>query len=320
MEEQVLVFTPFPLDSLQGNAVSAKRIARLLERAGVPARAVDAIPGSGEVRALIALHACRSAAAMEEFARNFPHCPRYLLLPGSDLFRCLPEDDPRPLPMMEAADSLVVANAGLVAEVPAALRHKVRVIPKSLAIEVPDWAPVAASHFRIIAVSHLRAQKDPFLAVSALELLPDLDDLELIHIGAQSEAGYAQRAQAYARSEPRFRWLGQLSHREAVALAAGSHLMVNTSLMEGGANSICEALHIGLPVLATRIPGNVGMLGDDHPGLFAAGDAAALAVLMRRARSDGAFLKELSAISSERAHHFTPELETRGWLELLRPA
>lgn len=219
---------------------------------------------------------------------------------------------------MEAADSLVVANEGLVDAVPSAVRHKVRVIPKSLAIRVPDWAPpVANESFRAIAVAHLRAQKDPFLTVQALELLPDLEDLEVVHVGAEAEAGWGRRAREHCLREPRFRWLGEVPHREAVELAATSHLMINTSFMEGGANAICEALHIGLPVFATAIPGNTGMLGKDYPGLFPVGDALALAALLRRAKEDAAFLKQLAKASRERSSRFTSELETRGWLELL---
>jgi hypothetical protein len=34
-----------------------------------------------------------------------------------------------------------------------------------------------------------------------------------------------------------------------------------SSLAEGGANVIGEAAVVGIPVLASRIPGNVGLLG-----------------------------------------------------------
>jgi glycosyltransferase involved in cell wall biosynthesis len=318
LEKQVLVFTPFPLDSLQGNTVSALRIARLLRQAGVPARAIDVIPGPETVAAtaLIALHACRSVAAMEEFAQRFPGRPRHLLLPGSDLFRCLPEGDPRPLPAMEAADSLVVANEALVACVPGQLRDKLHVIPKSLATEVPHWAPVDG-RFRVIVVAHLRAQKDPLLAARAVALLADIEELELEHVGAEVEEGCAVRIRECVRRDPRCHWLGQLPHHETVARAAASHVLLNTSLMEGGANALCEALHIGMPVVATDIVGNVGMLGEDHPGLFPVGDAGALADLLRRARNDSTFLAQLASCSRERARLFTPEHETRGWLELL---
>ena len=56
--------------------------------------------------------------------------------------------------------------------------------------------------------------------------------------------------------------------------------------MEGGAHVIMEAALCGTPVLASRVAGNVGMLGAGYGGYFPAGDAAALAALLRRCRED----------------------------------
>ena len=318
MSEVVLVYTPFPADSQQGNSVSARRIAGLLNKAGLPAQVIDAIPDASTPtpRALIALHACKAATALAEFGQMFPGVPRHLLLPGSDLYRCLPDDDPRPLPTMELADTLIVAQEASLADIPASVRAKARFVPKSLDVDTPDWNPSPDPGLRVLINAHLRAQKDPFLALRALEQIPDTE-LQITHIGGSAEDGYDQQAADFARTEPRFRTLGQVPRTEAIQLAADSHILLNTSLMEGGANSISEALHIGLPVLATAIPGNIGMLGQNHPGLFSVGDADSLAELLERAATDKAFLEQLSRHSTERSRIFTPEAETAGWLEVL---
>ena len=47
--------------------------------------------------------------------------------------------------------------------------------------------------------------------------------------------------------------------------------------MEGGAHVVMEAIMSGTPVLASRIDGNVGMLGADYAGYFDCGDADQLA-------------------------------------------
>jgi glycosyltransferase involved in cell wall biosynthesis len=65
----------------------------------------------------------------------------------------------------------------------------------------------------------------------------------------------------------------------------------------------------GTAVVASRISGNVGMLGNDHPGLFPVGDAAALAALVTRACADRAFLARVEAAGSVRADRFTPDAE-----------
>jgi glycosyltransferase involved in cell wall biosynthesis len=58
--------------------------------------------------------------------------------------------------------------------------------------------------------------------------------------------------------------------------------MAICSRMEGGANVIIEAVTSGVPVLASDISGNRGMLGEDYAGFFPPGDAAALARLIDR--------------------------------------
>jgi hypothetical protein len=40
----------------------------------------------------------------------------------------------------------------------------------------------------------------------------------------------------------------------------------------GGANVVCEALRIGVPVLASRISGNVGFARRGYAGYFKVGD------------------------------------------------
>ena len=71
--------------------------------------------------------------------------------------------------------------------------------------------------------------------------------------------------------------------------------------MEGGAHVVSEAIATGVPVIASAIPGNIGLLGEDYPGYYPAGDEKALAALMSRARSDSRWLGSLqSAIGQHR--------------------
>ena len=52
---------------------------------------------------------------------------------------------------------------------------------------------------------------------------------------------------------------------------------MQTSIMEGGANAISEALAARLPVPTSYIRGNVGIVGEDYPGYYLVGDEKALA-------------------------------------------
>src|SRR5687768_15996403 len=84
-------------------------------------------------------------------------------------------------------------------------------------------------------------------------------------------------------NDPRYRWLGSVPHGRALRWLASSHALVISSRMEGGANVVCEALRIGVPVLASRISGNVGLLGERYAGSFPVGDERALARLIEKA-------------------------------------
>ena len=95
------------------------------------------------------------------------------------------------------------------------------------------------------------------------------------------------------RRDRRYRWMGNVSHARALKWLASSHAMVISSRMEGGANVVCEALRIGVPVLASRIPGNVGLLGARYAGYYPVEDEQALARLIRRAAADRDFYKRL---------------------------
>ena len=64
-----------------------------------------------------------------------------------------------------------------------------------------------------------------------------------------------------------------------------------------------------MPVLASRIDGNVGLLGTDYDGFFPVGDAAALAQGLRRFVAEPAFAARLAAQCAAREPLFRPACE-----------
>jgi glycosyltransferase involved in cell wall biosynthesis len=70
--------------------------------------------------------------------------------------------------------------------------------------------------------------------------------------------------------------------------------MIISSNQEGGANVVSEAIVAGVPVIASDIAGNVGLLGRDYPGYYPVRDDAALAHLLERAETEPTFLKTLA--------------------------
>ena len=112
-------------------------------------------------------------------------------------------------------------------------------------------------------------------------------------------------------TDPRYRWLGSVPHGRALKWLASSHAMVISSRLEGGANVVCEALRIGVPVLASRIPGNVGLLGERYAGYFPVGDERALARLIGK---DKAFYERLKRQIAPLRAMVAPRNEARALL------
>src|SRR5262249_37361007 len=148
-------------------------------------------------------------------------------------------------------------------------------------------------------------------------LVPAESRLSVLHPGAALDEDHAARAQAEERSNPRYRWLGDVPHGKALRLLARCWLLSLTSRLEGGANVVSEAVTVGTPVVSSRIGGWVGWLGDDYPGFFPVGDEQALAELLWRAESEPAFHAELTTRCQARRHLFEPAEERRRWRDLL---
>ncbi len=310
---KILIVTPARLGSTKGNWVTAERWANHLGSMGHEVEiAVSYQAQSSDL--LIALHARRSAASVEKFRRDHPNSPLIVILTGTDLYRDLP-DDPSAVRSIELADRLVVLNALGAQRLPAILRNKVRVIIQSVTVprlparpSIPGTTPLG---FQVCVVGHLRPVKDPFLAVRALARLPTTSAIHILHVGIALNNEMKVQAENHVRNEPRYCWRGGVSGQEVFELLAGSKLHVLTSMMEGGANVLCEAIAVGVPTLSTRIDGSVGILGDDYPGLFPVGDANALANLLNKVETDPLFydalrrhcisLQPLVSASQERA-------------------
>jgi glycosyltransferase involved in cell wall biosynthesis len=118
-------------------------------------------------------------------------------------------------------------------------------------------------------------------------------------------------------ANPRYLWRDDVPSAAVRRLLAQSHAMVISSLSEGGANVVSEAAVAGVPILASRIDGNVGLLGRDYPGYFPVGNTKALARLLRRVESEPGFMTELEWATKRCARRFRPALEIRAWRRLL---
>jgi putative glycosyltransferase (TIGR04348 family) len=266
---------------------------------------------------MIALHARRSAVSIDAYARAHPGRPVVVVLTGTDLYRDIRTDPSAQRSLLQASHLVVLQDHG-VQELDAAARVKCRVIHQSArrlrAGELPKRV------LRVVQVAHLRDEKDPATFMRAAQRLSDRSDIHFQHIGAALDPALAQAARATQASCPHYRWLGALPRPVTRRHIQRGHLLVSTSKMEGGAHVILEAVQSGTAVLASRIGGNMGMLGPGYAGCFELGDDAGLAALITRARDDTAFLATLRAQTIDRAALFEPAEEQRRLLTLMTTA
>ena len=312
---RILMICPAPPRSLYGNRVSALRWARILRRLGHRLQIAQLYQGQ-PCDLLIALHASRSADAVLRFHELHPQKPIVVALTGTDLYRDLPRD-PRARQALQLATRMVALQPLARLELAPHLRSKVTVIYQS-APRTPSPVRPRRRFFDVCVVGHLREVKDPLRAALASRLLPADSRIRVTQAGTDMEEGMAEQARAEQARNPRYRWIGGVARWRVRRLIASSRLMVLSSRMEGGANTISEAAVDGVPVLASRIPGSVGLLGNNYPGYFPVGDAVALARLLRRAETDRRFYAKLKAWCSSLAPMFHPARELAAWRKLLR--
>jgi putative glycosyltransferase (TIGR04348 family) len=321
----VVIVSPALAGANNGNWHTASRWRQLLSphwRARIVQHWPDGHGESDEV--MLALHARRSADSIHAWAQAHPGRGLAVILTGTDLYGDI-ANDLQAQHSLQAAQHLVVLQELGVAALPAQAQPKARVIFQSTPARVP--LNKSAARLRAVMVGHLRAVKSPATLFEAAHLLRERADIRIDHIGEAEEPVWAEQARATATQCPGYRWRGPLPHSQARQAIQRAHVLVHTSAAEGGAHVIMEAVRSGTPVLASRIPGNVGMLGPDYQGYFEHGDAPALAALLLRCREGQAhpandpapsLLERLRAQCSLRAPLFAPEAERAALLQLLQ--
>jgi putative glycosyltransferase (TIGR04348 family) len=310
---RVRIVSPALAAANNGNAHTAARWREFLQ--GVADVELTLAWHGEPVDALIALHARRSAESVARFRDEQPAAPLTLVLTGTDLYGDLETGNASARHSVECASHLVVLQPQALARLDDAARARTRCILQSAPRRLRDDKPRDTVSF--IAVGHLRAEKDPLTLMQAALQLPFDSPIRIVHAGNALDDALADAARRTMASCTHYRWLGGVSADAAREHIAGAHALVHMSRMEGGANVVTEAIRSQVPVLASRIPGNLGLLGDDYEGCFPVGDARALAMLMQRFAADRAFVRRLAGQCALREPFFAPDIERHAVRTLL---
>ena len=312
---KIELVTPAPAEVHTGNRTTADRWARLLRELGNEVGVRRDWSGAA-CDLLIALHAKRSFPSIERFREAHPRIPLILALTGTDVYGDL-EKSPEARRALEFATRIVVLQELAVEALPESAQAKVRVIYQSA--ERPTISPPReAACFQVCVLAHLRSVKDPLRAAYAVRDLPPSSRILVKHAGAALDPDFGRQVEEEQRTNPRYRWLGPLTHDEAVDLLARSHVLALTSHLEGGANVVSEAITVRTPIISSRIPGSVGILGKDYTGYFPVGDSAALREQLQRAESDDGFYRDLEQRVAGLHSLVSAARERETWQALLR--
>jgi glycosyltransferase involved in cell wall biosynthesis len=310
----VVIVSPALASANNGNWQTAKRYASMLSATCV-VRILQQWDGDRADDVLLALHARRSYSSIEAWHAARGAKGLVVVLTGTDLYRDI-QQDPQAQQSLRWAARLVVLQTNGLAELPAQLRDKAQVLFQSTTTR--QTLPKTKRHVRAVMVGHLRFEKSPQTFFQAAAVLAKYNDIELRHIGGEHDLALAQQAHQTAARFPTYQFLGARRHEQTRRYIQRSHVLVHASVMEGGAHVIMEAICSGVPVLASRIAGNIGMLGQDYAGFFTVGDAHELATLILKFKNEPAFVAQLQRQCAARAPLFEPALERSGLITIVQ--
>jgi putative glycosyltransferase (TIGR04348 family) len=293
--------------------MTALRWQGFLEELGYSVEVTESWSG-GSAGVLIALHAYRSHQSILQFKKKFPSRPIVLILTGTDLYRDM-QSHSEVLQSMEMADQLIVLQSSALDSIPPSLCYKAQVIYQSVEIDLPD--PITKEDFLVSIIGHLREEKDPFCVARSLPLLPADSKINVRHLGQAMSSQMEDLARNFNATLDRYQWIGNVSHVDALRMLSQSRLMIISSRMEGGAHVVSEAIALGIPVIASDIPGNRGLLGEDYPAYYPVGDESALANLLYRSETIPTFYASLQKHIDLRRELIKPAREKQSIQEMV---
>jgi glycosyltransferase involved in cell wall biosynthesis len=197
------------------------------------------------------------------------------------------------LPTILGADRMVAINRAIIDELAAAgvPGERIVVIPNGVETEAaaPKSDYAAGDPVRVVFVGRLHPQKGLDVLLEAFRAVLESAPERRWRLSVLGDGPLRARLEAQAE---RLGLGGAVEFCGAVgdvpARLLSSDIFVLPSQAEGMSNALLEAMAHGLPVVATRVSGNVDLIEDGVNGLLVApGEPAELARALRRLGDDG---------------------------------
>jgi len=215
------------------------------------------------------------------------------------------------------AQKLVVQTLSAKSYFPSKLKCLISIIPNFVkpAVRLKNARPTIK---RIVSVGRLSAQKDHKTLILAFsQIVEKHPDLELIIYGEGKERLSLERLITNLNIAQKVYLPGVTSNIQKFLLEAD--LFVFPSRYEGFPNALCEAMAVGLPVIASNCSGTTDIVRDGIDGrLFPIGDVNQLAVLLRELIEDPSQRQMLSQGALAVSDRFSQASVLQLWDDVLR--
>ena len=310
---KIRIVSPFPEGFPCGSNTTAYRWARLLVSLGHEVVVTD-LEHDCAADLLVALGAVKCSGLLLRSYRESPKLPVCVALTGSDLAGLAKSGVAQSATGL--ATKVIVFQPAALDLLPKAARRNAEVILQAAQSTRSRPLPRRDS-FVVTLAANLRVEKNPLLAARAARLLRPESQVRIEHFGAVLDEALADEARAEMTANGRYHWMGAASPASLRKRLAASQALIVPSDVEAGANIVSEAVVDGVPILASRIPGNTGVLGGRYSGYFTPGDAGELAQLLHELETSPAFARRLRATIDEVAKTLRPSEEKRCWRRVL---
>ncbi|MBI3015213.1 MAG: glycosyltransferase family 4 protein [Candidatus Tectomicrobia bacterium] len=337
---RVAILTPHFFPSVTGNSVTAGRLAKGLAARGAEVEIVNTEIDQDPARILSrledfapevlhGLNAFRTGNLLLETAQKLG-LPTVLTITGTDAYQNLPDESQRPrvVEILNSVDAIVVfheaVRAHLSLHAPGVVA-KVVVIPQ--AVDLPEGEgdpleriPPAPNRFLFLIAAGIRPVKNVSFSLAPLSrLVRSFPQVRLVIAGPILDPVLGKTFLEQISVLPWVHYLEAVPHHQMRALYEAVQVLINSSRSEGGmANSLLEAMSVGVPVLASRIQGNTTIVEDGVNGFLFSGEEE----FLEKARllvADGDLRHRLGEAGRELIRReFPPDREVSSYLRLYR--
>jgi glycosyltransferase involved in cell wall biosynthesis len=284
---RIAIVSPFTLPFYCGNSIIAERLKTQLSGRGYNVTLFNcSTDDHGEAVAFSpdivhCIHGVRTSQWTEKiFSKFTPPC--VITLTGTD-YNVLREGGTPPDQLkrnVDMASALVVFHNEAYNSLKTYFKHaekKFYVVPQGVDITkhqhdrstVRTKYGINTNDVVFLMVSGIRPVKNIGYAIEAFSVMKkQFPDAKLFLIGPVIDDKEGERVLGRKKKLTGFIYLGEKPNNEVRELMSAADVFLNTSFNEGMPGAVLEAMAEGLPVLATRVPGNSSLIRDGGNGFL----------------------------------------------------